>query len=263
MSAPRIGELVAAELRRQIIDGELADGDLLPRQDVLVERFNVSLVSLREALQILETEGLVSVRRGNRGGAVVHAPAKSSAAYMLGLVLQSESVGIADLGAALREVEPACAALAAQRPDRADRLVPELKQLNDEMAEHLDNGPGFTEIGRRFHDLVVRGCGNRTIIAVVGTLETLWTSHEQQWADESAARGSYPSLGKRRAVLNTHLKLAEMIEAGDVDRARRISARHLADSQTHTLTGRPDQRIHALSSQMLSRQWESRELMDR
>ena len=119
LSAPRIAEIVADELRRQIIDGELADGDLLPRQEVLVEQFNVSLVSLREALRILETEGLVSVRRGNRGGAVVHAPAKTSAAYMLGLLLQSESVVVADLGTAILELEPACAALAAQRPDRA------------------------------------------------------------------------------------------------------------------------------------------------
>ena len=83
LGARRTAEIVADELRRQIIDGELTDGDLLPRQEVLVEQFNVSLVSLREALRILETEGLVSVRRGNRGGAVVHAPAKASAAYML------------------------------------------------------------------------------------------------------------------------------------------------------------------------------------
>ena len=88
LSARRTAEIVADELRRQIIDGELSDGDLLPRQEVLVSQFSVSLVSLREALRILETEGLVSVRRGNRGGAVVHAPAKASAAYMLGLMLQ-------------------------------------------------------------------------------------------------------------------------------------------------------------------------------
>ena len=71
LGARRTAEIVADELRRQIIDGELVDGDLLPRQELLVEQFNVSLVSLREALRILETEGLVSVRRGNRGGAVV------------------------------------------------------------------------------------------------------------------------------------------------------------------------------------------------
>ncbi len=260
LSAPRIAEIVADELRRQIIDRELADGDLLPRQEVLVEQFNVSLVSLREALRILETEGLVSVRRGNRGGAVVHAPAKTSAAYMLGLLLQSERVGVADLGTALLELEPTCAALAAGRPDRADTLVPELKQVNDAMATQLTDAAQFTEIGRQFHDAVVRGCGNRTIIAVVGTLETLWTSHEQQWADETAARGTYPSLSKRRAVLNTHVKLAETIEAGDVERARRIAARHLADTQTHVLAGRPDQRIYALSPQALTRPRESRRL---
>src|ERR1700746_3465054 len=163
LSARRTAEIIADELRRQIIEGELVDGDLLPRQEVLVERFNVSLVSLREALRILETEGLVSVRRGNRGGAVVHAPAKASAAYMLGLLLQSESVEVADLGMALQELEPACAALAAQRPDRADTIVRELKEINAAMETHLEDGPEFTEIGRKFHDCVVRGCGNRTI----------------------------------------------------------------------------------------------------
>jgi len=253
LSAPRIAEIVADELRRQIIDGDLADGDLLPRQEVLVEQFNVSLVSLREALRILETEGLVSVRRGNRGGAVVHAPAKTSAAYMLGLLLQSESVEITDLGMALQELEPACAALAARRPDRADTLVPELMRNNESMAEHLDDGRRCTEIGREFHDLVVRGCGNHTIIAVVGSLETLWTSHERQWADESASRGTYPSVAQRRAVLNTHIKLTETIAEGNVDRARRIAGRHLADTQTYVLSGQPDQRIYALSPQALSR----------
>jgi GntR family transcriptional repressor for pyruvate dehydrogenase complex len=260
LSAPRIAEIVADELRRQIIDGELADGDLLPRQEVLVEQFNVSLVSLREALRILETEGLVSVRRGNRGGAIVHAPAKTSAAYMLGLLLQSESVVVADLGTALLELEPACAALAAQRTDRADTIVAELKEINDAMETHLEDGPEFTEIGRRFHDAIVQGCGNKTIIAVVGTLETLWTSHEQQWADESAAKGTYPSLTKRRAVLNTHLKMAEMIAAGDVERARRVAARHLSDTQNHVLAAGPDQRIYALSPQALSRPRDTRHL---
>src|SRR6202007_2647104 len=89
LSARRIAEIVADELRRQIIEGQLADGDLVPRQEVIVEEVKVSLVSLREALRILETEGLVSVRRGNRGGAVVHAPAKASAAYTLGVLVQS------------------------------------------------------------------------------------------------------------------------------------------------------------------------------
>jgi DNA-binding FadR family transcriptional regulator len=253
LSARRTAEIVADELRRQIIDGELADGDLLPRQEVLVEQFNVSLVSLREALRILETEGLVSVRRGNRGGAVVHAPAKASAAYMLGLLLQSDYVPLADLGTALQELDPMCAALAAKRPDRAETLVPKLSELNDAMAEHIEDGARFTEIGGQFHDEIVRGCGNHTMIAVVGSLETLWTSHLQWWADETSAKGEYPALSKRRIALGIHTKITDAIEAGDAERARKLSARHLADTQAYFMAEDPERRIVALSPQALAR----------
>jgi GntR family transcriptional regulator, transcriptional repressor for pyruvate dehydrogenase complex len=253
LGARRTAEIVADELRRQIIEGELADGDLLPRQEVLVEQFRVSLVSLREALRILETEGLVSVRRGNRGGAVVHAPAKASAAYMLGLLLQSDYVPLADLGTALQELEPMCAALAARRPDRNETLVPKLKEINDSMANHIEDGARFTEIGGQFHDEVVRGCGNHTMIAVVGSLETLWTGHLNWWAEETTARGEYPSMSKRRIAMTVHTKMTDAIEAGDAERARKLAARHLADTQTYFMAADPEQRIVALSPQALAR----------
>lgn len=253
LTSPRIAETVAGELRRQIIDGELADGDLLPPQAVLVELFNVSLVSLREALRILETEGLVSVRRGNQGGAVVHAPTKASAAYMLGLVLQSEHVLLSDLGTALQDLEPTCAALAAQRADRIETIVPELQRLNAAMAEHLADGPLFTDLGRQFHDALVRGCGNATVIAVVGSLEALWSSHEQRWAERSAACGDYPSTADRKAVLKTHTALATAIEVGDPERARRIASRHLADAQSYVLAENATQRITATPTQASAR----------
>jgi DNA-binding FadR family transcriptional regulator len=234
LTSPRIAETVAAELRQQIIDGQLADGDLLPPQAVLVEKFNVSLVSLREALRILETEGLVSVRRGNRGGAVVHAPAKASTAYMLGLLLQSEEVKLSDLAAALQELEPMCAALAAKRPDRAIELVPELTQLNTQMAELISDGPVFTELGRQFHDMVVRGCGNHTFVAVFGSLEALWNSHRQ--VTERSDAGAYPSTGERQAVLKSHAALTDAIELGDPDLARSVATRHLNDSKSYGLS---------------------------
>ncbi|MET0703634.1 MAG: FCD domain-containing protein [Mycobacterium sp.] len=253
LTSPRIAETVAHELRRQIVDGDLADGDLLPPQAVLVEKFNVSLVSLREALRILETEGLVSVRRGNQGGAVVHTPTKSSAAYMLGLVLQSEHVLLGDLGSALRDLEPTCAALAAQREDRIETVVSELKSLNATMSESLGEGTHFTDLGRQFHDALVRGCGNSTMIAVVGSLEALWSSHEQRWAARSAAVGDYPAASKRKAVLKTHTALTDAIEAGDPERARRIASRHLADAQAHVLSENATQRIVATSTHAMAR----------
>ncbi|MDO3333912.1 FadR/GntR family transcriptional regulator [Mycobacteroides abscessus] len=259
LTSPRIAETVADELRRQIVDGELADGDLLPPQAVLVERFNVSLVSLREALRILETEGLVSVRRGNQGGAYVHAPTKNSAAYMLGLVLQSEHVLLSDLGRALRDLEPTCAALAAQREDRGDTVVPELTRLNDAMSDNIADGPAFTDLGRQFHDALVRGCGNATVVAVVGSLESLWSGHEQRWAQRSASTGAYPSPAERRAVHKAHTALTAAIENGDPERARKIATRHLADTQTYVLSDDATQRIIATSPSTMAsaKDWRS------
>jgi GntR family transcriptional regulator, transcriptional repressor for pyruvate dehydrogenase complex len=258
LTSPRIAETVADELRRQIVDGELADGDLLPPQAVLVERFNVSLVSLREALRILETEGLVSVRRGNQGGAVVHAPTKSSAAYMLGLVLQSEHVGLDDLGAALNDLEPTCAAMAAQRSDRIATIVPELQRLNAAMSECLDDGSAFADLDGQFHNAVVMGSGNSTMVAVVGSLETLWRSHNRP-AGHPAAGREFPSDAERRAILKAHTALTDAIEIGDPERARRIASSRLADAQTYAVSAE-GQRIIATSPQVLARtrDWHTR-----
>ena len=84
-----LAELVANILRQRIIGAELADGEFLPRQEALMEEFHVSRSSIREALRILETEGLVTVKRGKFGGAVVHAPNTHNAAHPLGVILQS------------------------------------------------------------------------------------------------------------------------------------------------------------------------------
>src|SRR4029078_11220289 len=110
----------------------------------------------------------------------------------------------------------------------------------------------FTEIGGQFHDEIVRGCGNHTMIAVVGSLETLWSSHLQWGADETAARGESPALSKRRIALNIQTKIAEAIEAGDAERSRKLSARHLADTQAYFMAGGHERRIGALATHALA-----------
>ena len=57
---PRLAEVVAGVLRERIVNGELGDGDLLPKQDELIEEYRISRPTLREALRILEGEGLLS-----------------------------------------------------------------------------------------------------------------------------------------------------------------------------------------------------------
>src|SRR5580693_5576995 len=72
--APKTSELIATQLRRQIVRGTVKPGEKLPPETRLMEQFGVSRPTIREAFRILETEGLIVVRPGSRGGAQVVAP---------------------------------------------------------------------------------------------------------------------------------------------------------------------------------------------
>jgi GntR family transcriptional regulator, transcriptional repressor for pyruvate dehydrogenase complex len=244
LSQPRVAEMVADILRARIVDGDLADGDLLPKQDDLLDEFRVSRPSIREAMRILETEGLISVRRGNIGGAEVHAPKADSAAHMLGLVMQSHRVALSDLAESLCILEPDCAALCADRPDRAAAVVPRLRELCRQAEERFDDCPEFTRLSRQFHDEIALLCGNTTMILLVGTLETLWASHEAQWTDSYTAEGDHPEARRRRMVLRAHVRLTDAIEAGNRELTYRLARRHLGESQRYVLASGGRQRVN-------------------
>lgn len=241
---PRIAEMVADELRTQILNGELAEGSMLPRQEDLVQEFGISLPSLREALRILETEGLISVRRGN-AGAVVHRPTAQSAAFMLGVVLRSHKVVVSDLAAGLQAVEPACAALCAEHPNHKD-IAEKLRQLTDEAAKRVAEGEGFTTAGREFHDELARSCGVETLRQVIGTLESLWSDYEEYWAREHSRVGLYPSVEERKLVLKAHRAVIKAIDAGNADAAERAARHHLRESQKVLLAEAGDTLLSAV-----------------
>ncbi|MDZ7791679.1 MAG: GntR family transcriptional regulator [Xanthomonadales bacterium] len=229
--------MVADVLRTRILGGELADGDLLPKQEELLEEFEVSKPSIREALRILETERLITVQRGNVGGAVVHRPKPENAAYTLGLVLQSRTVALGDVGAALGHLEPICASLCAEREDRDTTVVPRLDALNDEAEAALDEEVAFTHHARRFHEELVASCGNETMILVIGALESLWSAHEQEWAERVSDEGTFPDAKYRKTSLKAHQRLARLIRSGDADAAARAARAHFADSLFPEVSG--------------------------
>src|SRR6202008_5148769 len=106
---PRVAEIVASKLRDDILSGRVKEGDVLPSQESMFGEFGVSPPALREAIHILESDGLVSVRRGNIGGAVVHLPSAERTAHMISMVLQSRAATPADGSAVLVYLEPICA----------------------------------------------------------------------------------------------------------------------------------------------------------
>ena len=102
----RTGELIASELRKRIISGELAEGSTLPTETELMSQFGIARPTLREALRILESETLITVRRGSRGGPVINRPDPAVAIRYFGLVLQAQGTTLMDIFQARVLVEP-------------------------------------------------------------------------------------------------------------------------------------------------------------
>ena len=228
---PRLAEMVAGALRGRILSGELADGAMLPKQDELLDEFGVSLPPIREALRILETEGLITVQRGNVGGAVVHAPQEAKVVYMMGLVLQSRQAPLGDVLDAFTAFEPACAAACASRPDRAETVLPVLRATLDAAAAAIDDPTAYTGLARQFHLDLVAGCGNEAMRLVVGALESLWTVHVDHMARRNDQHGGFADLAARKASAREHEKLYSRIEKGDARGAELLARAHYASPE--------------------------------
>ncbi len=247
---PRLAEIVAAALREDILTGRIKEGDSLPSHEGLFTEFQVSLPAVREAMRILETEGLVTVRRGNVGGAIVHLPTAERTARMISMVLQSRGASPADVSGALAHIEPVCAGLCAERADRAAEVVPALREAIGAQQADFEDAARFNANARRFHETLVQRCGNETMTLVIGALETIWSAHETSvWEEASAAAADDPdsplARRTRRAALRDHEKLLAAIEAGNKDRAVSIAGAHLTATRTSTLTTSGHQTITA------------------
>lgn len=228
----RLAEQVADDLRTRILIGDLADGSALPIEEVLRAQYPVSKPTLREAMRVLEAEGLVTVRRGAIGGAVVHRPTSEHVAYSLGLVLAGRRVAISDVAGALREVEPSCAAACARRPDRNEAVVPTLRMLHERSLKVVDDLVEVTTLSRMFHEAIVELCGNHSLAILAGALESVWSSHESDWAARNGEGASIPRK-ERLQALEEHRRLIDQIAEGDEEGARRTASCHLEVSQTY------------------------------
>jgi DNA-binding FadR family transcriptional regulator len=230
----RLAEQIADYLRSRILSGDLPDGAVLPKEVELRERFAVSKPTFREAMRILEAEGLTRVRRGNVGGVVVQRPTSRNVGYTLGLVLAADQVAVSEVGEALRVLEPACAAMCAQREDRMTTVVPILQRLQAEYEESLGDVVSSVERSRAFHEALVAECGNQPLIVMAGALEQLWSAHERHWAQHAPAAGEITLAARRRAG-RTHQRLIDLIAAGDAAKVSALARNHLASAQQDPL----------------------------
>jgi len=244
---PRIAEIVASKLRDDILSGRLKEGDMLPSQESLFGEFGVSPPAVREAIHLLETDGLISVRRGNVGGAVVHRPTAERTAHMISMVLQARAATPVDVSEALMHLEPICAGMCAAREDRLTDVVPYLQNEIAFQTEQFDDVSRYVPNARRFHETLVSRCGNEPMILLIGSLELIWSAHESSvWSDSSDPAEPAPMVDRtRRAALRDHQRLLDAIREGNATKAVRLAQDHLAAARRNTLAFATEKTIEA------------------
>ena len=210
---------IVAELRRKIRDGELSRGSRI-QQDVLAEMFNTSITPVREALVLLEAEGLL-VGEPNRGVSVADANFESVKAVYVQRMLQ----------------EPYAMQRAARRISPIE--LEKAEQLLERMENHSeDEVVSVPELNRQFHFLFYDACGNNSLSEQI---ELLW----QKWPwDLLMVIKHRPGESRQE-----HREMLEAVRAGDLEGVSHATKAHLRQSFLSLgehLTGKPIKDIYDL-----------------
>jgi DNA-binding FadR family transcriptional regulator len=234
--------MVAAQLRRQVVTGALKEGDMLPSESVLMERFGVSRPTLREAFRILESEQIISVRRGARGGARVLVPDGRVAATYAGLLLQYQGATIADVYEARTALELTAVAMLARR-----RTTTDLRRLEEAITEGealLGDPAAFGRHDAVVHRLLVDLTGNETLEVLVGMLYHIIDSHDRSAQRRHDAADGQPAA---KVTQRAHLKLLELLRGRDADRIPEFWRKHLDQVTAHRVQDHPQTLVDILS----------------
>src|SRR4051812_23758693 len=154
----KLSTALADSITDTILENALRPGARLPSEREMREQFGVGRGTLREALRVLEAEGLITVRSGPHGGPVVARPDANRLARLLILLLISWGATLRDVYAVRLALEPLVAARAAEHAgaDQVDHLRVSVAALADVMTSEA----GVVIENQRFHRLLVEASGN-------------------------------------------------------------------------------------------------------
>jgi GntR family transcriptional regulator, transcriptional repressor for pyruvate dehydrogenase complex len=226
LRVPKMAEVVAEHLRREIVGGELGEDAALPAAAVLMERFGVSKPTIREALRILESEGLIHVRRGATG-ARVRLPDEASAARAVGSILQLRGTTIADVTTALLVLEPWFVGQLAE--SRRPEDIARLREVVADARAALPNIKAFVRHQAAFHDLLGELAGNQTMLVLARLLDGVVRRQGARVppGEEFAAQCA--------VALDEHDRVVDLIEAGAATEAQALWRTHLETGAANLL----------------------------
>lgn len=209
---------IADQLRSQIRTGILAPGERLPGHRELAASFSVSVGSVREAISMLTSTGLVETRAG-RGTFVADgatgAQLETSPLHVTPTQPVLDRRAVEELIEAREVLELQIAQLAARRA--TPEQIEELRRRTDAMDAAAANPNDYPAADVEFHLALAEAAGNRFLVRAMADIRTL-VKQDMELGAEAAIR----RFGDLRISVASHKELVAAIEAHDPEQARRI-----------------------------------------
>jgi GntR family transcriptional regulator, transcriptional repressor for pyruvate dehydrogenase complex len=217
VSVGRISEIIVDQIRLLMRQGQLKPGDRLPPERDLCERFGVSRVTVREALRMLESSGLVEIRVGARGGAFVTAPSSDRVGEGLADLLTLSVISAADVTEVRMILEAGIVPLVCERATEED--LADLEAICRRSEAALAAGDYSMDMSLEFHIRVAQSTHNPAVVMLVESFRGPILMSLQQAHEAAPEMGA---LGTRE-----HEQFIEAVRRRDVDTASTIMREHL------------------------------------
>jgi DNA-binding FadR family transcriptional regulator len=232
-STVKSAQRLANEIEEWVLSEQRHPNELLGNEPELIARFGVSRAVFREAIRMVEFDGLAVMKRGPAGGLMAAEPDGDAVTHALSVYLRYRRTGVSDLYEARLTVEPQCASLAAINLDSRDRAT--LQAVIDREGDAMERKDyeAFTECVMTFHNAIAALSKNGFYALVVKSLLEL-TEHLSPWPDYQP-----DSMAETH---HAHLRVAEAVMAGDQALANVRMRSHTRASYEYNASHRSDNR---------------------
>lgn len=156
-------ESLADQLAEQILTGKIKPGELLPNERALGEISGLSRGSVREALRVLETQGLVATKLGRNGGRVASPAADETFRRSIGFFMRGQRISLPVMMETVEVLEPNLAQLAAKNRNEED--IAHLRAASDKLRGATTPGR-FVNANVRWHSTMAKASHNPLLIAI-------------------------------------------------------------------------------------------------
>lgn len=216
----RASEAIYEQVKELIFSGELKPGDRLPSERNMMDLFQRSRPTIREALRMLERSGYIRAIPGSNG-AVVLAPDNKHLEENMADALQVGTITLAELGEYRMASEVATVAWAAQR--RTEEDLEAMRAVLAEMETSLDRFEAFISLDPQFHGLLAQAAKNKVSAVMNRTLSKLNRSFMLK--QHKASQKERQAMCRR--IYQMHQAIYDAVAAGDPEQARTAMEAHM------------------------------------